>query len=701
MSNPELLVFLLLLGTACITGGIVWVLRTRQDARGATWLLYTSAALTGWLCCDAAIITVPDVPIKFAFSGAKFIFIILTPLLFFFFTLAYTGKDEQMPGWQRAAVSIIPAVSICALLTNPWTGLFYVQIADPSLWLFNGYAGPHGIWFWVNLVYSYALITGALLLLTGLLTSSPQHFRRQIYLLILSALIPFTANIITVFTIITVLGGGNVDITPLFFALSAILIFITIFWLRLFSIVPFARARIITEIHEGVIVADGNGVIIDINSAACLAAGLTEDEAISLSANELLGRVFGTSLTALREARSLTVSHTDTAKERRWSDLTVSRVEGYDTRSGGTIILIRDATARRRAEEEMKAKDLRLKIAMEGAGLATWEWREGLGYVIYENLPADRTIENVITIEALVDQMKGYLPKGHEAALDQPFAEIAAGRMNTFSLEFPIGDTEKGRWVQITGRIIERDEAGKSAWIVGITQDVSTHYAARSAVMEANTKLKLLTSITRHDILNQVMVIRMVAELTGMEPEEAMSPEVRRMVIQIDHAAAVIEDQLSFTRDYEDLGSYAPSWQNVAAVAARAEGAISQTGITVSCDTDTLEIYADPMFRKVMENLFENAHRHGEHVTAVTVRFEHRPGEGCLVVEDNGRGVPKELRERIFSQGYGQNTGFGLFLSREILTLTRIAITEEGTEGEGSRFVMHIPDGGYRGYQGE
>jgi signal transduction histidine kinase len=103
----------------------------------------------------------------------------------------------------------------------------------------------------------------------------------------------------------------------------------------------------------------------------------------------------------------------------------------------------------------------------------------------------------------------------------------------------------------------------------------------------------------------------------------------------------------------------------------------------------------------VIENLFENAHRHGKRVTTVTVRFEHHPGGSCLVVEDNGRGVPKELKEKIFTQGYGQNTGFGLFLSKEILALTRIAITEEGTEGEGSGFVMQIPEGGYRGYQGE
>lgn len=694
----EIFICLLLLGTACVTVAVVYMLCSCIEKRGAKWLLYTAIAVTGWLCCDALIIAVPDISIKIAISAIRSVFVILTPLAFFFFTLAYTGRDEGIPKWKRAAVSLIPAVGIFASLTDFWTDFFNVKLLDPSLWVFNHYTGPHGTWFWASLLYSYLLIAASLLFLFSLFMSSPQHFRRKIFLLILSALAPLIANIIVIFTNV---GSDTADITPLFFALSGIFIFITAFWMHLFSIIPFARTRIITEIHEGVIVADGNGIVIDINSAACTATGVPEKDAISMSVDNLLSTIFGTSLAELREARLLTVSHTTTAGETGWSDLTISKVEGYDTQSGGTIILIRDATSRRRAEEEITAKDLRLKIAMEGAGLASWEWREGQGYVTYDNPLTDRMIVNVTTFEALMDQMKQYLEDGYEGTPDEPFAHILTGGKNTFSVEFPIGNPNEGRWVQTTCQVIERDADERPVWIVGITQDVSTFYAARAAVMEANTKIKLLTSITRHDVLNQVMVIRMLIELAGMEPQSAMSPEVKDIVTKIDYATALIEDQISFTRDYEDIGTYTPSWQNVAAVATQAIGVVSHTGITFSCNTGTLEVYADPMFRKVMENLFENAQRHGKEVTKLMVRFDYRENEACLVVEDNGRGVPEPLKKRIFSQGYGQNTGFGLFLSREILALTNITITEEGTEGKGSRFVMHIPAGGYRGYQGE
>ena len=694
MDAPEQVIFLLLLGTICITGGVIFVLRPQLKKRGAAWLLCTTAAMTGWLCCDALIIAVPDISIKFALSAAKFVFVILTPLTFFFFTLAYTGRENNITAWKRAAVSVIPAAGICIILTNSLTGLVYTPLADPSLWVYNHFTGPHGIWYWVNLVYSYALITGSLLLLISLFMSSPQHFRRQIFLLILSVLAPFTANIVVVFTHV---GTDTADITPLFFALSGIFLFITVFWMDLFSIVPFARTRIITEIHEGVIVTDENGVIVDINSAACTAAGIPEKDAISLSADILLSTRFKITLADLEETRSLTVSHTNAAGETRWSDLTVSTVEGYNARSAGRIILIRDATARRQAEEEITAKDLRLKIAMDGAGLASWEWREGQGYITYDNPLADRAVENVTTIEAMMEQMKRCLLDAYETALVDPFTDILCGEMDTFSVEFPVGNPKKSRWIQITGRVIERDTMKRPVWMVGITHDVSSSYAARAALVEANTKIKLLTSITRHDVLNQVMAIRMLIELAGMEPEDAMNSYVRDIVTKIDTAAALIEDQISFTRDYEDLGTYTPSWQNVANVATQAIGIVSETDITFSCSTGALEIYADPMFRKVMENLFENARRHGG-VTALTVRFEEHGETGRLVVEDNGRGVPEKLKTRIFSQGYGQNTGFGLFLSKEILALTNITITEEGDEGDGARFVMQIPRGRYRGH---
>jgi signal transduction histidine kinase len=50
----------------------------------------------------------------------------------------------------------------------------------------------------------------------------------------------------------------------------------------------------------------------------------------------------------------------------------------------------------------------------------------------------------------------------------------------------------------------------------------------------------------------------------------------------------------------------------------------------------------------------------------------------------------------IFERGYGKNTGLGLFLSREILSITNISIKEAGEFQHGARIEMYVPKGVYR-----
>lgn len=59
-----------------------------------------------------------------------------------------------------------------------------------------------------------------------------------------------------------------------------------------------------------------------------------------------------------------------------------------------------------------------------------------------------------------------------------------------------------------------------------------------------------------------------------------------------------------------------------------------------------------------------------------------------IAVQDNGKGVVPEIKEKIFNRGFGSNTGLGLYLSKEILDITGISIRETGMPGSvhGLRF---------------
>ena len=103
------------------------------------------------------------------------------------------------------------------------------------------------------------------------------------------------------------------------------------------------------------------------------------------------------------------------------------------------------------------------------------------------------------------------------------------------------------------------------------------------------------------------------------------------------------------------------------------------------------------LLEKVFYNLFDNALRYGG-PKMTTIRFSYQEsGQGILIsVEDDGVGITTEDKKRLFERGFGHHTGLGLFLSREILSITGITITENGEPGRGARFEIVVPKRGFR-----
>ena len=103
---------------------------------------------------------------------------------------------------------------------------------------------------------------------------------------------------------------------------------------------------------------------------------------------------------------------------------------------------------------------------------------------------------------------------------------------------------------------------------------------------------------------------------------------------------------------------HAPAWHRIDRVIHDTPG----QGLKITCTCDNWEIFADPMIGMVFSNLFDNAVRHGETVTDITISCRTTGEDLVIVVEDNGVGIPLDEKQKIFENGYGKNTGLGLFL---------------------------------------
>jgi signal transduction histidine kinase len=226
---------------------------------------------------------------------------------------------------------------------------------------------------------------------------------------------------------------------------------------------------------------------------------------------------------------------------------------------------------------------------------------------------------------------------------------------------------------------------------VVMMHDITSERCSQEALQNANAKLNLLSSVTRHDVMNQLTAARGYAELLRLKLERPV--EARKYLDGLENALALIEKQVSFTRDYQDVGVKKPEWQNVQDVADKARRSSAVGNIEFNIDMGGVRVYADPMLEKVFYNLFDNAVRHGKRVSCIKA-WSRLIGDGLeIVIEDDGAGVPEWEKSRIFDIGYGKNTGMGLFICAQVLGITGITIQENGIEGKGARFSLSVPRG--------
>ncbi len=218
--------------------------------------------------------------------------------------------------------------------------------------------------------------------------------------------------------------------------------------------------------------------------------------------------------------------------------------------------------------------------------------------------------------------------------------------------------------------------------------DVTREREVEMDLRESTRKLELLTGITRHDILNQLTTLSGFVELARHCSDEAELHEVIRHQEEIIRR---IEENILFSRNYQNIGNSAPQWQSLSRVMERiSEGMIETDGI-IYRSLGTVEVFADPLLPKVFFNIIENSFRHGGAVNRIDIRCEKTPGGCTITFEDDGCGVNTGEKELIFRQGYGKNTGLGLFLSREINRITDNGIRETGIPGRGARFELAVP----------
>jgi diguanylate cyclase (GGDEF)-like protein len=194
--------------------------------------------------------------------------------------------------WFVALLLVEPVLITVGAATNTWH--LFVYRGAGAAELTGSAAWGYGLGFWWHTGYSYlALVIGIGFIAWGW-WKAPAAFRQQRLTILLATVIPCVANVVYLAR-----GFGDlVDPTPFSFAVAGIVIFYAFFRLDLFTFSPVARALIIDQIGDAILVVSPGGRVLDLNPAAVdLLRGMNPDAPTNLvgaSAQELFGEGIAT-----------------------------------------------------------------------------------------------------------------------------------------------------------------------------------------------------------------------------------------------------------------------------------------------------------------------------------------------------------------------------------------------------------------------
>jgi PAS domain S-box-containing protein len=252
------------------------------------------------------------------------------------------------------------------------------------------------------------------------------------------------------------------------------------------------------------------------------------------------------------------------------------------------------------------------------------------------------------------------------------------------------------------------DDKGEIVGIIGISTDISEQKwmqevfdDAIGKVVELNEKLRVVEGLTRHDIRNKLSALN--GRLYLLKKRFGDNPEALQHLKEMESVSQQMLRIIEFEKIYVQVGAEELSYIDVERHLTEAAFLFSDLkGATLVNECQGLTVLADSLLRQLFYNLIDNTLKYGKKTSKIRVHYQEEEDQLMLIYEDDGVGILDDVKRRLFQEGYGTGTGYGLYLIKRICEAYGWTIEETGKEGQGAQFTMTIPKeskDGKKGYE--
>jgi PAS domain S-box-containing protein/putative nucleotidyltransferase with HDIG domain len=213
-----------------------------------------------------------------------------------------------------------------------------------------------------------------------------------------------------------------------------------------------------------------------------------------------------------------------------------------------TIIIIRDITERKKAEQKIIESEERLRLSLEAANDGIWDWNiltgsaffsprcyTMLGYIDKEFPPTFELWQNIFDpddIDKVKEAIKENLKSGKKCVV-----EVRARTK-----------TGEWRWIEIRGMVVERDDNGRAIRMVGTHSNITERKESEDNLIESEERYRMAIECSNDGIVIgkgglHVYVNKKFIEMFGFEkPEDLLGkpasiiahPEDREMLMEMN-----------------------------------------------------------------------------------------------------------------------------------------------------------------------
>lgn len=698
-----------LAAAAVVSGWVFFYAWPRRATAAAASLAGMALVITVWLVGYALEIAGATLSIKLLFAKMQYIGIVLAPLAWFIFAFNHTNQAQTLPLRPAALLAVVPLLTLVIAFTTEAHGLLWSQYGILQSGNFSALKVTYGPWFWVHSIYSYVLLLAGTGLIIRSIVRDQGLYRAQAAALLVGVLAPWIANIIYLAGLSPL---PHLDLTPFAFTLTVAAIAWGIFGFRLIDLTPIARASVVEEMQDAMVVIDTRGRVADLNRQALALAGLPAAQVIGLPAAQVFARwqpIASPDPGALLSTHEVNIGSVDHPS---WYELLISPLHDRRKRLMGQVVIVRDINQRKHTEQRIA----QLSRAVE-ASPASIVVTDTQGRIEYVN-PKFTQVTGY-TLEEVLGQNPRIL-KTDQTSLDthvQMWQTILQGQewRGEFCNRKKNGDLywEWASISPITGT------NGEITHFVAVKEDITERKLAEKKLASAHEKAlqasllksQLLAKVS-HELRTPLGSILGYAELLQRERLGPLAENQKQAAAQIIESSRYLETMVNELLDEAQIESRTITLHvrpfSPAAILRRVETSLSVLcrnkglGFESSIDPDLpQELHGDEhRLQQILLNLAGNAIKFTKNGSVSVRLFQPDPSHWALQVADTGLGIPPEARSVIFEPFHQLNdaithenrgTGLGLSITKHLVEYMGGSIQLDSEVGKGSTFTVLLP----------